>query len=89
MSASDVVELTSALVAIDSINPSLEPGAAGEGEAAAFVADWAKDAGLEVELVEATPGRPSVVSAPRTLFATSARRASGASCRARSRSSAT
>jgi acetylornithine deacetylase len=62
MSASDVVELTSALVAIDSINPSLEPGAAGESEAAAFVADWATDAGLAVELVEATPGRPSVVA---------------------------
>ena len=65
MSASDVVELTSALVAIDSINPELEPGAAGESEAAAFVADWARDAGLEVELVEATPGRPSVVASAR------------------------
>jgi acetylornithine deacetylase len=62
---SDVVELTSALVAIDSINPSLEAGAAGETEAAAFVADWARAAGLEVELVEATPGRPSVVVAAR------------------------
>ena len=58
MSGSDVVDLTSALVAIDSINPSLEPGAAGESEVAAFVADWARDAGLEVELVEATP-RPA------------------------------
>jgi acetylornithine deacetylase len=28
---------------------------------AAYVADWARDAGLEVELFEATPGRPSVV----------------------------
>jgi acetylornithine deacetylase len=65
MSASDVVELTSALVAIDSINPSLEPGAAGESEAATFVAEWAKDAGLEIELVEATPGRPSVVARAR------------------------
>ncbi len=62
MSSSDVVELTSALVAIDSVNPDLEPGAAGESEVAAFVADWARDAGLEVELVEATPGRPSVVA---------------------------
>ena len=65
MSPSDVIELTRALVAIDSVNPSLVPGAAGESEAAAFVAGWAGDAGLEVELVEATPGRPSVVaSAP-------------------------
>lgn len=65
MSPSAVVELTSALVAIDSVNPSLEPGGAGESEAAAFVADWARDAGLQVELVEATPGRPSVVACAR------------------------
>ena len=62
MSRSDVVELTSALVAIDSVNPSLESGAAGEREAADFVAGWARAAGLEVEVVEATPGRPSVVA---------------------------
>jgi acetylornithine deacetylase len=65
MSPSDVVELTRALVAIDSVNPSLEPGAAGETAAAAFVADWAREAGLEVELVEPTPGRPSVVAVAR------------------------
>ncbi len=65
MSLSDVAELTGALVAIDSVNPSLEPGAAGESEAAAFVADWARDAGLDVDLVEATPGRPSVVARAR------------------------
>jgi acetylornithine deacetylase len=65
MSQSDVVELTRALVAIDSVNPSLEQGAAGETEAAAFVEGWAREAGLEVELVEATPGRPSVVASAR------------------------
>ena len=65
MSPPDVVELTRALVAIDSVNPSLEQGAAGESEAAVFVAGWARDAGLEVELVEATPGRPSVVARAR------------------------
>jgi acetylornithine deacetylase len=65
MSPSDVVELTRALVAIDSVNPSLVPGAAGETEAAAFVAGWAREAGLEVELVEPTPERPSVVAAAR------------------------
>jgi acetylornithine deacetylase/succinyl-diaminopimelate desuccinylase-like protein len=59
MGASDVVELTGALVAIDSVNPSLEPGAAGEREAADLVAGWGRDAGLEVERLEATPGRPS------------------------------
>jgi acetylornithine deacetylase len=57
----DVVELLSALVAIDSVNPSLVPGGAGEGEIAAFVADWARDAGLQAEVLEATAGRPSVI----------------------------
>jgi acetylornithine deacetylase len=49
------------LVSIDSVNPSLVPGGAGEAEIAAFIAAWARDAGLEVEVLEATPGRPNVV----------------------------
>src|ERR687890_1270588 len=57
----DLVDLIHALVAIDSVNPSLVPGGAGEREAAAFVAAWARDAGLEAETLEATAGRPSVV----------------------------
>ena len=57
--------LLAELVRIDSVNPSLVPGAAGEREIAAFVADWARDAGLEVEVLEATPGRPSVVARAR------------------------
>lgn len=57
----DVVELLTRLVEIDSVNPSLVPGAAGEGEIAGFVADWARRAGLRTEVVEETPGRPSVV----------------------------
>jgi acetylornithine deacetylase len=56
-----LVELIHALVAIDSVNPALVPGGAGEGEAAAAVAAWAADAGLEADVLEATPGRPSVV----------------------------
>ena len=57
----DVVELLTRLVSIDSVNPSLVPGAAGEAEIAGFVADWARRAGLLVEVVEETAGRPSVV----------------------------
>jgi len=57
----DVVELVSQLVAIDSVNPSLVGGGAGEGEIAAFIGDWARAAGLEVELVECAPGRPSTI----------------------------
>jgi acetylornithine deacetylase len=59
--ANDIVELLSRLVAIDSVNPSLAPGAAGEREIAAFVSAWARDAGLQTEMLEATPGRPSVL----------------------------
>jgi acetylornithine deacetylase len=57
----DLIELTSRLVAIDSVNPSLVPGGAGEGEIARFVAAWARAAGLGADVLEATPGRPSVV----------------------------
>jgi acetylornithine deacetylase len=57
----DLIELTSRMVAIDSVNPSLVPGGAGEGAMARFVAGWARAAGLEVDVLEATPGRPSVV----------------------------
>lgn len=58
-------ELTAALVAIDSVNPDLVRGGAGEADIAAFVADWLRDAGLEVEIDEAAPGRPSVVGVAR------------------------
>ncbi len=56
-----VTELLSRLVEIDSVNPALVPGGAGEGAIAAFVAAWAEANGLDAELLEATPGRPSVV----------------------------
>ncbi len=49
------------LVAIDSVNPSLVPGAAGEGAAAARVADELRRIGLDVELQVVEPGRPNVV----------------------------
>jgi acetylornithine deacetylase len=58
---SAVVELLSELVAIDSVNPSLVEGGAGESEIAQFIADWARGAGLEAELLEETAGRPSVI----------------------------
>ena len=49
------------LVAIDSVNPSLVPAAAGEGEIAAAIAAHMRRLGLDVELQEAAPGRPNVV----------------------------
>lgn len=58
----NIIQLSSQLVAIDSINPSLVPGAAGEGEIAAFVADWLQRAGAHVQVVPAASGeRPSVL----------------------------
>ncbi len=58
----EVAELVSQLVAIDSVNPDLVPGGAGEAEVAAFVARWLETAGLEVSVREAAPGRPNVVA---------------------------
>jgi acetylornithine deacetylase len=60
-----VERLVAELVAIDSVNPALVPGGAGEEEVAAFVARWLTEAGLEVEVVQAGTGRPSVVGTAR------------------------
>jgi acetylornithine deacetylase len=57
----EVLPLLSELVSIDSVNPTLVLGGAGEREMAAAIANWGRDAGLEVAVHEATPGRPSVV----------------------------
>jgi acetylornithine deacetylase len=57
----DLIDLLSALVAIDSVNPSLVPGGAGEMEIASYIADWADQAGLEAELIGETAGRPSAL----------------------------
>ncbi|HUF65371.1 MAG TPA: M20/M25/M40 family metallo-hydrolase, partial [Gemmatimonadaceae bacterium] len=60
--AGDAVALTRALVAVDSRNPTLVPGAAGEREAAVLLATTLQHWGFEVELLEAAPGRPNVVA---------------------------
>ena len=56
-----VVELLEAMVRIDSANPGLAEDGPGESELAAFVAGWAEAAGLRVEVLEPTSGRPSVL----------------------------
>jgi acetylornithine deacetylase len=63
--AGELAQLTAALVRIESVNPSLVAGGAGEVEIAAFVAAWLERAGLEVEVLEPAPGRPSVVGVAR------------------------
>ncbi|MEA2306812.1 MAG: acetylornithine deacetylase [Solirubrobacteraceae bacterium] len=58
-------DLLARLVAIDSVNPALVPGGAGEAAIAAVVAAWLAEHGLEVAVDEALPGRPSVVGVAR------------------------
>ena len=58
---SDAIRLLRDLVAIDSVNPTLVPGAAGEALIAERVADELRRAGLDVSVQEAAPGRPNVI----------------------------
>ena len=55
------IRLLRELVAIDSVNPVLVPGAAGEGAIAATIAAHLRRIGLDVEVHDAAPGRPNVV----------------------------
>jgi acetylornithine deacetylase/succinyl-diaminopimelate desuccinylase-like protein len=76
-----VVELLQALVRIPSVNPHGETGTGadgiGEGKIAAWLADFLRGMGAQVELREVLPGRPNVVAhwpgdrpgKPRVLFA--------------------
>ncbi len=55
------VALLEDLVRIDSVNPSLVPGGAGETEIARFIKSWLETRGFETHWLENIPGRPSVV----------------------------
>lgn len=55
------IRLLRELVAIDSVNPSLVPGAAGESQIADAIAAHMRALGLDVELQEVAPGRPNVI----------------------------
>ena len=61
MAADPCISLLRDLVAIDSVNPSLVPGAAGEGEIAQAVAAHMRLLGMDVEMQEVQPGRPNVI----------------------------
>ncbi|MDF1501662.1 ArgE/DapE family deacylase [Roseisolibacter sp. H3M3-2] len=58
----DPLALTRALVRVDSRNPSLVPGAPGEGECARLLAGVLAGWGFAVEVQEAAPGRPNVLA---------------------------
>ncbi len=55
------LETLARLVRINSINPTLAPGAPGEKEIAAFIAESLRACGLAVETLEPAPGRTSVL----------------------------
>src|SRR2546423_2255647 len=57
----ELEDLICRLVAIEAVNPSLSPTGSGETPIARFVASWLGGEGLDVDLVEPIPGRPSVV----------------------------
>lgn len=57
----DVVRLLADLVATNSVNPSLVPGAPGEQAVADLAAHVMRSAGLDVELQPVAPGRPNAV----------------------------
>lgn len=50
------------LVQIDSVNPGLVPGGAGEGEVAGWLARTCRELGLDVQLQETAVGRPNVLA---------------------------
>jgi acetylornithine deacetylase len=72
--AGDVRALACALVRIDSRNPGLTPGAAGEAECVALLRRVLDDWGFRTEVHEALPGRPNLLArvgaarAPRRLM---------------------
>jgi len=55
------IRLLRDLIAIDSVNPSLVSGGAGEREVAGLVTAEMRKIGMDVEVTEVAPGRPNVV----------------------------
>ncbi len=58
----ELIQLLCDLIAIDSTNPGLAPGAAGEEALVTFLARRLTAAGLEVDVWEPRPGRPNIVA---------------------------
>src|SRR5262245_64803099 len=55
------IQLLRQLVSINSVNPDLVPGGAGEAAIADFCSAWLSERGFEVYRLEEHPGRPSIV----------------------------
>ena len=58
---SELAQLLSDLVKIDSVNPDLIPDGVGEGELAKYIADWGTQHGLEVIVQDVAPNRPNII----------------------------
>ena len=61
MRTDDVIDLARQLISIDSVNPALVPGGAGEHELARFVERWAAANGLASRLIPSPDRRPNLV----------------------------
>lgn len=61
----DPVAVAQQLIAIDSINPDILPESAGESAIADWCMEWLEQRGFEVQRVEETHGRPSVIAIAR------------------------
>jgi acetylornithine deacetylase len=62
---SDPSRLLARLISIDSVNPDLVPGGAGESVIADVCGEWLAARGFEVHSLEKRPGRPSLVAIAR------------------------
>lgn len=56
------IGLLESMVKIDSTNPTLVPGGAGEMALARFLCGYFEEAGIETQLIEAAPGRPNLIA---------------------------
>ncbi|MCU1265868.1 MAG: argE 1 [Acidobacteria bacterium] len=59
--ANKTLNLLRDLIAIDSVNPSLVPGGAGEQEIAGAVESYLRTIGMDVTVTDAAPGRQNVI----------------------------
>lgn len=57
----ELSSLISDQVAIDSVNPDLVPGGAGESDIADYIAAWGRANQLEVSVQPTVPRRPNVI----------------------------
>lgn len=62
MQTNEVIRLTSEMIGIDSTNPWLIPGGAGEAEIASFIANWLNHLGIEPKLEEVEDGRSNLIA---------------------------